>query len=27
LWNELSVERAINYVLYGQGNEPPDFDD
>ena len=27
LWNERSVERAINYVLYGQGNEPPDFDD
>jgi REP element-mobilizing transposase RayT len=27
LWNERSVERAINYVLYGQGDELPDFDD
>jgi len=27
LWNEKSVERAINYVLYGQGDDPPDFDD
>ena len=27
LWNERSVERAINYVLFGQGDEPPDFDD
>jgi REP element-mobilizing transposase RayT len=26
LWNERSVERAINYVLYGQGDELPDFD-
>jgi REP element-mobilizing transposase RayT len=27
LWNERSVERAINYVLYGQGDDLPDFDD
>ena len=27
LWNERSVERAIDYVLYGQGDELPDFDD
>jgi len=27
LWNEKSVERAINYVLYGQGDDPPEFDD
>lgn len=27
LWNEKSLERAIDYVLYGQGDEPPDFDD
>jgi REP element-mobilizing transposase RayT len=27
LWNEKSVERAIDYVLYGQGDELPDFDD
>jgi len=27
LWNERSVARAINYVLYGQGEELPDFDD
>ena len=27
LWNQKSVERAIDYVLYGQGDEPPDFDD
>jgi REP element-mobilizing transposase RayT len=27
LWNEKSVERAIDYVLYGQGDDPPDFDD
>ena len=26
LWNERSVERAIDYVLYGQGDELPDFD-
>lgn len=26
LWNELSVARAIDYVLYGQGDELPDFD-
>ena len=27
LWNEQSVARAINYVLYGQGDELPDFED
>ena len=27
LWNERSVERAIDYVLNGQGDELPDFDD
>ena len=27
LWNERSVTRAIDYVLYGQGEELPDFDD
>jgi hypothetical protein len=27
LWNERSVERAIDYVLYGQGDELPDFDE
>jgi REP element-mobilizing transposase RayT len=27
LWNEQSVARAIDYVLYGQGNDLPDFDD
>ena len=27
LWNEQSVARAIDYVLYGQGDELPDFDD
>ena len=27
LWNERSVERAIEYVLYGQGDDLPDFDD
>ena len=26
LWNERSVERAVNYVLYGQGDELPDLD-
>jgi REP element-mobilizing transposase RayT len=26
LWNEASVERAIEYVLFGQGDELPDFD-
>lgn len=26
LWNEQSVARAIEYVLYGQGDELPDFD-
>ena len=26
LWNERSVARAIDYVLYGQGDELPDFD-
>ena len=27
LWNERSVARAIDYVLYGQGDDLPDFDD
>jgi len=27
LWNERSVERAIDYVLHGQGDDLPDFDD
>jgi len=27
LWNERSVARAIDYVLYGQGDELPAFDD
>lgn len=27
LWNEQSVANAIDYVLYGQGDELPDFDD
>jgi REP element-mobilizing transposase RayT len=27
LWNERSIARAIDYVLYGQGDELPDFDD
>ena len=27
LWNERSVARAIDYVLYGQGDELPDFDE
>jgi REP element-mobilizing transposase RayT len=27
LWNEKSIEAAIDYVLYGQGEDPPDFDD
>lgn len=27
LWNEQSVARAIDYVLYGQGDELPDFED
>ena len=26
LWNERSVEAAVNYVLYGQGDDLPDFD-
>lgn len=26
LWNERSVERAIDYVINGQGNELPDLD-
>lgn len=26
LWNEKSVQRAIDYVLYGQGDDLPDFD-
>ena len=27
LWNEESVARAVDYVLYGQGDRLPDFDD
>lgn len=27
LWNEQSVAKAIDYVLYGQGDDLPDFDD
>jgi len=27
LWNERSVARTIEYVLYGQGDELPDFED
>jgi REP element-mobilizing transposase RayT len=27
LWNERSVERAVDYVLHGQGDELPEFDD
>ena len=27
LWNERSVARAIEYVLFGQGDDLPDFDD
>ena len=27
LWNEQSVARAIDYVLYGQGDDLPDCDD
>ena len=27
LWNEQSVVRAIDYVINGQGNDLPDFDD
>ncbi len=27
LWNEQSVDRAINYVVNGQGDDLPDFDD
>ena len=26
LWNERSVQKAIEYVLYGQGDDIPDFD-
>jgi len=26
LWNEKSIERAIDYVLYGQGDDLPVFD-
>ena len=26
LWTERSIARAIDYVLYGQGNDLPDFD-
>ena len=27
LWNERSIAQAIEYVLYGQGDELPDFDE
>ncbi len=27
LWNEKSVANAIDYVLYGQGDDLPDFDE
>jgi hypothetical protein len=27
LWNERSVEKAIDYVVNGQGEDVPDFDD
>ena len=27
LWKERHVEKAIGYVLYDQGDYPPDFDD
>jgi REP element-mobilizing transposase RayT len=27
LWKERHIEKAIDYVLYGQGDEPPTFDD
>ena len=27
LWNDQSLAKAIDYVLYGQGDELPDFDD
>jgi REP element-mobilizing transposase RayT len=27
LWNERSVAKAIDYVLYGQGDDLPEFDD
>ena len=27
LWNERSVARAIDYVMNGQGDDLPDFDD
>jgi len=26
LWNERSVRLAVDYVLYGQGDELPEFD-
>ena len=26
LWNEQSIAEAIDYVLYGQGDDPPDFE-
>ena len=26
LWNERSVERAVHYVLFGQGDDLPDFE-
>ena len=27
LWKERHVEKAMSYVLYGQGDDPPDFND
>ena len=27
LWNERSVAQAIDYVLYGQGDDLPEFED
>jgi hypothetical protein len=27
LWKERQVEKAMNYVLYGQGDDPFDLDD
>jgi len=27
LWNQQSVARAVDYVLYGQGDDLPEFDD
>jgi REP element-mobilizing transposase RayT len=27
LWKEQQLEKAMTYVLYGQGDDPPDFND